>query len=86
MPIFNDWVKEWNRWTNPFVGIGITQYEPISKSQLKALAYEAKIEGIENISIETSVRDKRTKTGFRTVFKNLETGRFAKNPYRENLE
>ena len=86
--VFDEWVKEFDKWTNTatrekwYYVDKIDHKEP-TKQQLKSLAFEAKLEGIQNISVQDTVRDKRSTSGERTVYRDVLNGRFAKNPYKE---
>ncbi len=83
--IFDEWVKEFDTWINQSARESNNELRreyPPSKEQIKSLAYNFKEEGFDNLYVEMQVRDKRTETGYRTVFRDLETGRFTRNPYK----
>lgn len=91
LPVFDEWVKKFES----FINAGTTKeqtenqglkYLTPSRSQIRALGYNAKKEGIDNLYVEAKVKDKRTATGYRIVYRDIKTGYFAKNPYKENKE
>lgn len=81
-PIFNEWVNKFSDWIN------INKEYPIQPtlSQIRALAYYANEKGIENLSVQVLVPDKRFKTGFRVGYRDVKTTKLKRNPYKEHEE
>jgi hypothetical protein len=90
IPIFNEWIQEFDDWINESRGsewvlkdgMLVKDFLNPSMSQIKALGYNAKLKGLDT-TIKMRVQDKRTKKGFREVYKDIFTGKFSKNPYKE---
>lgn len=82
-PIFNEWVNKFDNWINK--GREARGLEPIEPSykQIRALAYYAEEKGIENISVEAEVPDRRYKSGFRMGFRDVDTNKVVSDPYKK---
>lgn len=78
--VFNEWVEDFEDWIN--INRDRGEHLLPSKSQIRALGYNASEEGLET-SVRVVIRDKRMKEGYRIGYRDIQTGHFAKNPYRE---
>jgi hypothetical protein len=82
-PIFNEWVNKFNDWINE--GRTMRDLPPIQPTlkQIRALAYHAHDVGIEDLSIQVAIPDRRYKVGYRMGYRDVKTGEKKKNPYKE---
>lgn len=81
--VFNDWVNKFDKWINESrISKGLPPIQPTLK-QIRALAYFAYDEGKEDLSVQVLVPDRRYKTGFRVGYRDVNTLKITKDPYKE---